>query len=300
MRQLWWFIPCEVISIFLVFIITYYITKRGKQRSSPGDVNNMSLLIHGLAHEIRNPLNAMDSNLQLLEEDFDGFDTLRLSAVAQAGTQPKPQATQSKDLEFVRDQNRFRQITEPQIEVTQILDKLKRVRSEIENLDQILRAFLRYADLSKLQIEKCDLRLLIEEELNFIEPEAQRQGIRLIRELEPLPEVWVDISQLKQAFLNLIINANQAMEKGGTLTITAKLIDGQIQIDVKDTGIGISPERQEKIFDLFYSTKEEGTGVGLAIVKRVIEGHGGKITVSSEAGKGTTFSIFLPLNPNQK
>lgn len=268
MRQLWWFIPCEVISIVSVFIITYYIIKRGKQRSSPSDVNNMSLLIHGLAHEIRNPLNAMDSNLQLLEED----------------------------LEFVRDQNCAQQITEPQIEVTQILDKLKRVRSEIKNLDQILRAFLRYADLSKLQIEKCDLRLLIEEELNFIEPEAQRQGIKLIRELEPLPEVWVDTSQLKQAFLNLIINANQAMEKGGTLTITAKLIDGQIQIDVKDTGIGIPTERQEKIFDLFYSTKEEGTGVGLAIVKRVIEGHGGKVTVSSEVGKGTTFSIFLPLN----
>ncbi|HIE26879.1 TPA: hypothetical protein EYP66_06300 [Candidatus Poribacteria bacterium] len=268
MRQLWWFILCEIISIFGVFIITYYITKRNKQRNSANDVNNMSLLIHGLAHEIRNPLNTMDSNLQLLEED----------------------------LEFVRGQNRAQQITEPQIEVTQIFDKLKRVRSEIENLDQILRAFLRYADLAKPQVEKCDLKLLIEEELNFIEPEAQRQGITLIRKLEPLPEVWVDTSQLKQALLNLIINANQAMEKGGTLTITTKLINEQIRIDVKDTGSGIPPERQEKIFDLFYSTKEEGTGVGLAIVKRVIEGHGGKITVSSEVGKGTTFSIFLPLN----
>ena len=87
------------------------------------------------------------------------------------------------------------------------------------------------------------------------------------------------------------------MDSGGTLTVTAKFINGQIRIDVKDTGIGISPATQEKIFHLFYSTKEEGTGVGLAFVKRVVEGHGGKVTVNSNVGNGTTFSIFLPVNP---
>ena len=260
MRQLWWFILCEVISILFVFSITYYVTylhfKKDKQKYSPSDSdNNMNLLIRGLAHEIRNPLNIMDTNLQLLEEDLE------------ASSFP------------------------------QILDKIKRVRSEIKNLERILSDFLRYTSLTKLKFEKCDLKILIEEELDFIEPEAQRQEIEIVRELEPLPQVWVDISQLKQALLNLIINANQAMEEGGKLTVTAQFINGQVRIEVKDTGKGISPEMQEKIFDLFYSTKQEGTGVGLAIVKRVIERHGGRITVDSEVGKGTTVSIFLPLNP---
>ena len=292
MRQLWWFVLCEIISILVVFIVTYYLAsihfRRNRRKNSLSDEDNMNSLIRGLAHEIRNPLNTMDSNLQLLEED----------------------------LEFVRDQGHGQQVAEnppsptlsprmrgdegvakvEKLEVSKILDKLKRVRSEIEHLERILSNFLRYAK-PKLQFEKCDLRILIEEELNFIEPETQLQRIELVRELEPLPQVWGDTYQLKQALLNLIINANQAMEGGGTLTIKARFANEQVQIDVKDTGNGIPPEIQKKVFDLFYSTKQEGTGLGLAIVKRVVEGHGGQITVSSEVGKGTVFSIFLPLKP---
>jgi signal transduction histidine kinase len=289
MRQLWWFILCEIISILFVFIITYYITylhfKKDRQRNSPidGD-NNMNLLIRGLAHEIRNPLNSMDTNLQLLEEDLEGARGL-----LEFGMRNSEFGINILNSELRTPNSQFPCLP-------QILDKLKRVRSEIKSLERILSDFLRYTSLPKLKFEKCDLKILIEEDLDFIEPEAQRQEIELVRELEPLPEVWVDTSQLKQALLNLIINANQAMEEGGKLTITARFINGQIRIDVKDTGKGIPPEIQEKIFDLFYSTKQEGTGVGLAIVKRVVEGHGGRITVDSEVGKGTTFSIFLPLN----
>jgi signal transduction histidine kinase len=271
MRQLCWFILCEVILALVVFAVGYYVASirfRNRRRDLLDDEHNMNVLIHGLAHEIRNPLNSMDSNLQLLEED----------------------------LEATTCQGNESQLSAFKIEVPQILDKVKRVRSEIENLDLILSNFLRYTDLHKLQFDKCDLRILIEEELNFIEPEAQLHEIKLVREFDSLPEIWCDASQLKRAFLNLLINAIQAMEAGGKLTVTGKFINGQIQLDFKDTGSGIPPERQSEIFDLFYSTKEEGTGVGLAFVKRVVEGHGGKITVSSEVGKGTTFSIFLPLN----
>ncbi|MBM3235683.1 hypothetical protein FJZ31_05245 [Candidatus Poribacteria bacterium] len=292
MRQLWWFILCEIISILFVFIITYYITylhfTRDRRRGSPGDRDNhMNLLIRGLAHEIRNPLNSMDTNLQLLEEDLEG------ARGQSEGGRRKVEGGRKGNNSFTSD---FRLPTSDFLCLPQILDKLKRVRLEIKSLERILSDFLRYTSLPKLKFEKCDLKILIEEDLDFIEPEAQRQEIELVRELEPLPEVWVDTSQLKQALLNLIINANQAMEAGGKLTITARYINGQVRIDVKDTGKGIPPEIQEKIFDLFYSTKQEGTGVGLAIVKRVVEGHGGRITVDSEVGKGTTVSIFLPLN----
>jgi signal transduction histidine kinase len=308
MRQLWWFILCEIISILFVFIITYYITylhfKKDRQRNSPidGD-NNMNLLIRGLAHEIRNPLNSMDTNLQLLEEDLEGARGQRESGKGAKGQEGKELSSLPRSLATSATGAGGCLAPLPSCHLAispsclpQILDKLKRVRSEIKSLERILSDFLRYTSLPKLKFEKCDLKILIEEDLDFIEPEAQRQEIELVRELEPLPEVWVDTSQLKQALLNLIINANQAMEEGGKLTITVRFINGQIRIDVKDTGKGIPPEIQEKIFDLFYSTKQEGTGVGLAIVKRVVEGHGGRITVDSEVGKGTTFSIFLPLN----
>ena len=280
MHLLWWLILGEIISIPIACLITYYICFlrirksrwRGQSDStSRARDNNISILTRKLAHEIRNPLNGMDSNLQLLIED--------LETASHTACNPT------------------------RVEIPLLKDKLNRVRREIERLEHILKNFLRYANLPPLKFELCDMGLLLEEELNFIEPEAQRQNIMIVRNLEPLPEMWVDSDQLKQALLNLIINANQAMTEGGTLTITARRVDDQVRIDVTDTGCGIPPERQGKIFDIFYSTKEEGTGIGLAIVKQIIEGHGGNITVSSENGKveypdedgGATFSIFLPI-----
>ena len=212
-------------------------------------------LTRELVHEIRNPLNSVNLNLQILEED--------LSA-------EKPSSS------------------------TDLQKRVQRIRGEVEHLERILTDFRRYANLPPLTFETCDLAVLIEEVLDFNEPEAQKQNIQVNREIQELPLVQLDQSQFKQALLNLIINGVQAMDAGGTLTVRAKPLNEGIQIDVEDTGQGIEPEQLDKIFDLFISTKAEGTGVGLTIVKQIIEGHGGHVNVESSPGQGTKFSLLLP------
>ena len=251
--RLRWFI-IEAVLLLIAFAIVYYITssrlrKSIRGRTHPDEVYNT---LRELAHEIRNPLNSMVLNLQLIEEYL-----------------------------------------EDSYELPVILDKLRLVRAEIELLENRLSDTLRYARLQKPNRENCDIGILIEEVLDFIEPEIQRQNIELIKEIEPLPSLQVDPAQFKQAFLNLIINSNQAMENGGKLTIVAKHLNGQVRIDVKDTGTGIPPGKKDEIFKLFYTTKEDGTGVGLAIARRIVQEHGGEIKVDSVPERGATFSILL-------
>lgn len=258
MNVTWWLIPSGLILILAVAILTVVARRRGYPHA-PRRNDEFSKPAHGLTrelvHEIRNPLNSINLNLQILEEDL---------------STENPSA--SSDL-----QNRVR-----------------RIRGEVEHLDRILTDFRRYANLPPLTFEVCDLGVLIEEVLDFNEPEAQKQAVQFKREIQALPPVQLDQSQFKQALLNLIINGVQAMEDGGTLTVRAKPLKEGIQIDVEDTGQGIEPEQFDKIFDLFISTKEEGTGVGLTIVKQIIEGHGGRVKVESNPGQGTKFSILLP------
>ena len=213
-------------------------------------------LIRELVHEIRNPLNSISLNLQLLAEDLSGI-----------------QEEEREDLQ----------------------KRVRRISGEVERLDQVLTDFGRYAKLPPLKLETCDLAMLIEEVLHFSEPELQRQNIEVIREIEPLPPIQLDLKQFKQALWNLIINAYQAMADGGQLTVRAGCLSNQVQIDVADTGEGIHPDAIDKIFALFVSTKEEGSGVGLAIVKQVVEGHDGSVKVESAPNQGATFSILLPV-----
>jgi signal transduction histidine kinase len=217
----------------------------------------LNQLARELVHEIRNPLNSIYLHLQFLEEDL-----------AERNSAPDD-----------------------------LRQRVSRVRSEVERLNRLLTDFRRYAKLPPLTLAACDLGLLINEVLDFSEPEAQRQNVEVIRDIHPLPPVVLDRGQFKQALLNLIVNANQAMEKGGKLTVRARPLNGKVRIDVEDTGPGVEPDEIDKIFELFFSTKADGAGVGLAIVKKVVEGHGGHIRVESQPGLGATFSIFLPVNP---
>ncbi len=254
-RLRWFIIIGEAVLLLLAFAIAYYITSNRLRKSIVGRTPHpdaASNILRELAHEIRNPLNSMLLNLQLVEEYL-----------------------------------------ESSYELDVVLNKLRLVRAEIDLLENTLSDFLRYARLQKPKFEKSDIGILIEKVLDFIEPETQLQDIELIREIEPLPPIQADIAQFKQAFLNLIINANQAMENGGKLTVSAKPVNGQVRIDIKDTGVGIPPEKKDEIFKLFSTTKEDGTGVGLTIAKKIVEEHGGEIKVDSVPGEGTTFSIFL-------
>ena len=258
MNVTWWLIPSGLILILVVgFLIVAARRRRPLQAQGPNSESTKPApsTTRELVHELRNPLNSISVNLQILEEDLSAEDT-----------------RSPNDL-----QNRVR-----------------RIRGEVERLNRILTDFRRFANLPPLTLETCDLALLIEEVLDFNEPEAQKQSVQVNREIEALPPVQLDQSQFKQALLNLIINGIQAMEDGGTITVRAKPLNAGVQIDVEDTGQGIEPEQLDKIFDLFFSTKEGGTGVGLTITKQVIEGHGGCINVESNSGQGTKFSISLP------
>ena len=259
MNVTWWLIPSGLILILAVgFLIVAARRRRPLHDQEPNNEPTKSAhpTTRELVHEIRNPLNSISVNLQILEEDLSAEDPRSPGAL----------------------QNRVR-----------------RIRGEVERLNRILTDFRRYANLPPLTLETCDLVLLIEEVLDFNEPEAQKQRVQVNREIEALPPVQLDQSQFKQALLNLIINGVQAMKDGGTLTVRAKPLNEGVQIDVEDTGQGVKPEQLDKIFDLFFSTKEGGTGVGLTITKQVIEGHGGYIDVESNPGQGTKFSIVLPL-----
>ena len=254
----WWFVLSGLILILVVGVLIIAARRRGYLHAQKLDRESFTLthgLTRELVHEIRNPLNSINLNLQILEEDLSAEN---------------PGAPED------------------------LKGRVRRIRGEVERLDRILTDFRRYANLPSLTFETCDLAPFIEEVLDFSEPEAQRQNVQVNREIQGLPPVQLDQSQFKQALLNLIINGVQAMEDGGTLTVRAKPLDSEIQIDVEDTGQGIDPEQLGNIFNLFFSTKEEGTGVGLTIVKQIVEGHGGGVNVESNPGQGTKFSILLP------
>ena len=215
-----------------------------------------------LAHEIKNPLSTVGLNLQLLQEDLAATDGHN---------------------------ERFR-------------NRLSTVQRETNRLREILDDFLRYAGKLELDRKPTDMGKLLEELADFFTPQAQQQRVQI--RLRASPDIICDVDQkvVKQAVLNLMINAVQAMSgAGGELILSAAPGvpapggDGMAVIDVIDTGPGISTDGLDKIFQAYYSTKRGGTGLGLAMARRIAEEHGGSLTVRSELGKGSDFSLRLPM-----
>ena len=147
--------------------------------------------------------------------------------------------------------------------------------------------------------EDIDVNLLLDQTRSFLENEASFRGITFVADYQKdLPRIESDTSQLQQAFLNIMDNAIDAIDKNGTITITTRSLPetGEVDIAIADTGKGIPKDALEKIFDPFFTTKKvgEGTGLGLTISFSIVEKLGGRITVESEEGKGTTFHILVP------
>jgi signal transduction histidine kinase len=216
----------------------------------------LGTLTGGLAHEIKNPLSTVGLNLQLLAED----------------------------------------LTPDNPAYPRIVNRLKTVQKETGRLRDILEDFLRYAGKLELDRHPTDLNELLEELVDFFLPQAQAQRakLRLKRAEQPLVAP-VDPRLIKQAVLNLMINALQAMPDGGDLILSAARHDGHALLDVIDTGRGIPPDAVDKIFNAYYTSKKGGTGLGLAMTQRIVKEHGGQLTVKSEQGKGTDFTLRLPL-----
>ncbi len=167
---------------------------------------------------------------------------------------------------------------------------------ETDRLNQIVQEFLNFARSKQPEFQLSDLNEAIESVLTLTAPEARKAGVKVEKKLDSsIGKRSFDAGLLRQAFLNLVLNAIQAMADGGVLTIESGLRGDAIEIMIGDTGSGISEDNRKKLFSPFFSTKKNGTGLGLAITYRIIENHRGRIDVKSEQGKGTTFIVKLPI-----
>lgn len=215
-------------------------------------------LAGGLAHEIKNPLSTFSINLQLLMED----------------------------VQSMKGENSKKAYT-----------RIQALQKEVQRLEEILNDFLRYAKGQKLELEKCNINEVVDEVVDFITPEIKQKQIQILKSYDAhIPSCQLDINLIKQAILNVVINAEQAMEHGGELMIRTSGSKKHIQIDITDTGYGIPRDILDKIFQVYYSTKKTGTGLGLPTAKRIVEEHKGSISVQSEENKGSNFSIKLPVD----
>jgi signal transduction histidine kinase len=222
-------------------------------------------LAAGLAHEIKNPLSTMAINLALLDEEWGGTQ--------RPGGGPEPGAREKR-----------------------CLKRVHALQREVRRLETIVDDFLRFARGGQINRAPADLCALVREVLEFVEPEDRAQQIRHHADLPAgLPLVMLDTGAFRQAVLNLLVNARQAMPDGGELIVRVERQGNFVELSVTDTGVGMTPEDQERCFELYYSTKKAGTGLGLSTTRRIVEEHDGTITVVSEKGRGTSFSIVLPL-----
>jgi len=183
------------------------------------------------------------------------------------------------------------------------LGYLSKMESEISHSSRIIRNLLDFARQTEPMFRLVDINRVLEQALSLVGHQAQLQNIEVIREISPsLPKVMADFDQLQQVFTNLTLNAIQAMPDGGRLILHTSVVDGQIRVDVQDTGCGIPKENLAKLFTPFFTTKEKGKGVGLglAVIHGIIERHKGKVKVQSEVGKGTTFSVYLGAHSDEK
>ena len=171
------------------------------------------------------------------------------------------------------------------------------ILEEIERIDVIVKGFMDFARPASLSPAPHDLNQVLQEVLDLMEANFNHHQIALFKKFVPnLPPVSLDRDKLKQAFMNIVLNAMDAMPEGGTLKIVTIQGADKVRIDVIDTGIGIPPEDLNQLFEPFFTTKSQGTGLGLANAKRVLEQHGGDIQGKSVVGQGTTISLWLPLS----
>jgi len=207
----------------------------------------------GVAHEVKNPINAIVLHLQLLRNKMKELD---------------PDTSRHVDI----------------------------IDSEIHRLDRVVQILVDFTRPRDLRLEDTDLRLLLDEVSLLAAPDAAQHGVKVVRELpeHPIP-VKVDIDFIKQAILNVVLNGVQAMPNGGSLTIAAQCSDGMVITEVRDQGTGIPGDVQEKIFELYFTTKKEGSGIGLAQAYQIMQWHYGSVDFESVEGKGTTFRLRLPL-----
>jgi two-component system sensor histidine kinase HydH len=225
------------------------------------DSQTLARLAGGLAHELKNPLSTIGLHLTLLKEDW----------------------TSEEDVKSRR-----------------AVKTLNTLTSEVERLNNILEDFLRFARTDTLEYALEDINSLIELVLVFARPETERVGVQIHSYLDlNLPKVWLDARRIQQVVLNLLINSRQAIEvdrEGGNISLISRQEGAFVVIEIVDDGPGMEPDTLSQCFDVYFSTKAKGSGLGLATVRRIVEAHGGELAVESSIGKGTKVQIRIPIS----
>jgi signal transduction histidine kinase len=220
----------------------------------------MGVMAAELAHEVRNPLGSIVLNLDLLLKEVNQL----------AGTRPHSP-----------DEGRL---------------LVNEIRAEIQRVQQVLEDYMQFARASKPQRRPLALNDFIEQKLAFKHYQFEQAGVNLTTDFDPsLTIVEADGEQVWQAVMNLIRNSLEAMPAGGELAVSTRKDGADAAVRVRDTGIGMSEDQLKHVYDPFFTTKASGTGLGLALVHQIVTEHGGHVECEGEIGKGSTFTIYLPL-----
>jgi signal transduction histidine kinase len=225
------------------------------EAEAPREAALIETLAAGVAHEVRNPLNSLQINVGILEQEL---------------------------AERLPDRN------------AHVFTVLRKIAGEIKRLDDFVSEFLRFARPPRLNVERLAVRPLIADLAAFIAPECSKKGVALDVDLRGPEVASVDGFQLKQAILNLVLNALQATPAGGHVVVGTSGDKRRLLVAVSDDGEGMSAEAKKNAFTPFFTTREEGTGLGLPLVRRVVEQHGGSVEIASAPGAGTTVTLTFP------
>ena len=279
----------ELVGVMLVARNMEYVSQVQSTVRYSRKLAALGRLSAGVAHEVKNPLNAMMIHLELLRQQVS---PARVRSTR--GEVAEPRATA---------------VADPPLDRAAALQHVDVIANEIRRLDEVVQGFLKFSRPEDLALQPVALAALVNEVIAIVRPEAERAGVELVADCASAPDVNGDPAMLRQAFLNLALNACQAMPSGGTLRIRCEsarpsrasgrpeLAEGRgrrVSIAFADTGAGIKPEHLQRIFDLYFTTKEKGSGIGLSMVYRTVQMHDGEIEVESTPGGGTTFRVLLP------
>ena len=218
---------------------------------------DVAAIAGSLVHEIKTPLSTLGINMQLLLEDW-------------------AKASEPRELRTVK--------------------RLTLMRGELKRLEEILRSFLSFTQRYELRREEASINELLDGVIEFIAEPLGRKHIQVRKSLDPrVPRFPFDAGLIRQVFMNLVKNAEEAMPGGGELIVTSVYEPPCALVDVIDTGKGIPEYQRSRLFGLYFTTKPEGSGLGLAWSRRIVQEHGGEILVQSEEGKGSRFTVKLPV-----
>ncbi len=267
----------QLVGVLLVSRNLSYLSRMQSTIAYSRKLVALGRLTAGIAHEVKNPLNAMMIHLELLRTKIRHGIAREVAPVGAGGVSIAEART-------------------PGRAEAGALEHVEVIESEIRRLDEVVQGFLKFSRPEDLRLQPVRVTAIFDEILAVIKPEAAANHVRVEVDSPPtVPPVNGDASMLRQAFLNLAMNACQAMPHGGTLRLSAAPAPrNQVEVKFEDTGVGIPEDHLGKIFDLYFTTKDHGTGIGLSMVYRIIQLHDGEVEVQSTPGRGTTFRVLLP------